>query len=819
MSRKRKHQEDELEQEEGEEEGGWKRYFGTSREVRRSVAALFAFAFGVFFLLSFFAESGIVGEYANRFSGLALGWGKWVFPFLLFLITWFLLQRKSNLFGVSIAAAAVSFAALLGLLHAFFEPESMREVASEGRGGGYLGYFLASGMYTLFGFVASAIFLAVFFFAGLFVAFGVSLFPFMESMRRLQNGRKADLEKGEDEGRRADKQESEEGESEEEQGDLREDASARQGADDLEGESEDSETPQEEAVEEGSGQEEVPAGISNIRFEGEEGYSVNRGSAPRPKQEAGDEEWEGDEEGDEYDEEEFEEEETEKPKRKRKGRTSENVWEPFPLKLLERSVDKADAGDVETKKSIIVRTLAEFHIAVEPVSERVGPTVTQFRFRPAPGVRLEKIASYSSNLSLALAAHSIRVEAPIPGESLIGIEVPNKDVAKVCLRDALESDEFAAFAERESLPLVLGRDVSGDFIFSSLSSMPHLLVAGTTGSGKSVCIHAILLSLLYLYSPKDLKLILVDPKRVEMMLYQSVPHLKVPVIVDMKKVIGALRWAVDEMEKRYEILGNCGERDIVSFNERVESEGIEDEDGEEMEKMPFIVIVIEEFSDLMMSHRKDVEGVVARLTQKARAVGIHLVVSTQRPSVDVLTGLIKSNIATRIALKVATNMDSRTIIDRPGAEKLLGRGDMLFMTVGNPRPQRIQGVWVTVDEVRDVARYLKLQKGDEEEEEDTDNGEGITENQEQEGQDEIDFAAYEKDEKHDDLYDDAKALVMQAGEGSASLLQRRLGVGYNRASNLLDALEEEGVVGPKVGSKPREVLAGPVASGGEEREV
>jgi S-DNA-T family DNA segregation ATPase FtsK/SpoIIIE len=795
-AKRRQKQQEEKDLPDDEELGGtgWKRYFGESREIRRSVAALFMFAVSVFIVLAFFGQAGAAGEYADRFLGVAFGWGKWVFPLLLFAMVRFLLQRNARLYYVSIASAVISFIAILGMLHLVFDIEDMRELARDGAGGGYAGYVIAASMVSMFGLVASAIFLSVFVFSGLLIAFGISLFPIMErlhtvSLRTLLHKRKA---KNNDEADAEDISLSDDrfDEAEEETDNFDEserqtslfDSNAKKNDSDI---------------------------IGKVRFDSDERTHTIPSSVNNSADIAEDElEEDGEEEIDTREREAI-------PEKKRK-KSKKVKWRRFPVhELLVKSKNKANAGDTEEKKERIVQTFAEFGVNVEPDIQRIGPSVTQFRFRPAPGVRMEKIATLSSNLAYALAARSIRVEAPIPGESLIGIEVPNDEVAGVCLREALESRKFREKMRSNPLPIALGKNIAGEFECESISSMPHLLVAGSTGSGKSVCVHSMLLSLLFAHSPDELNLILVDPKRVEMMLYEGVPHLKTPVIVDMKKVIASLRWAVDEMELRYDILGKYRERDIMSFNDRAKRGEFLDDEGEEMEPMPFVVIVIEEFADLMMSHRKDVEAIIVRLTQKARAVGIHLILSTQRPSVDVITGSIKNNIVTRIALKVPTQIDSRTILDRPGAEKLLGRGDMLFMTASDPHPRRIQGVGVSTEEVRGVVSYLQEHYGVGEVEEDADGEESDPFEEERKvttgG---IDFAAYEQDAEHDELYDAAKEMVMTSGEASASFLQRRLSVGYNRASKLLDAMEEEGIVGPKNGAKRREVLAGIAVSGG-----
>jgi S-DNA-T family DNA segregation ATPase FtsK/SpoIIIE len=404
---------------------------------------------------------------------------------------------------------------------------------------------------------------------------------------------------------------------------------------------------------------------------------------------------------------------------------------------------------------------------------------------------------------LALAAHPIRIEAPIPGKSLVGIEVPNKKVALVGLRGMFEDEEYKK--SKYFMPLALGRDVSGSPVYAGLEKMPHLLIAGATGTGKSVSINAILLSLLYKHSPDILKLILIDPKRVELVLYNDIPHLITPVITDNKKVLGALKWTVNEMDRRYDQLSRIGCRDIFSYNAKI-SEKKDESLAESRQLMPFIVVIIDELADLMVSYGRDVEAAIVRLAQMSRAVGIHLIVSTQRPSVEVITGLIKANITSRVAFQVASQVDSRTILDMAGAEKLLGRGDMLFLSGDVAKPRRLQGALVTEKEVKDVVKFLKnqaetIEKSNEDENLKIDFNSQVGLNGYELGSDEYDV--------EDELYNSAREVVVTAGKASASFLQRRLKIGYARAARLLDMLEEKGVIGPGEGAKPREVYIKP----------
>lgn len=452
-----------------------------------------------------------------------------------------------------------------------------------------------------------------------------------------------------------------------------------------------------------------------------------------------------------------------------------------PIDLLTKSNSKPDSGDVNANMAKIQKTLENFGIDVTMAEVNVGPTVTQYTLRPAEGVRLAQMLTLQNDLALALAAHPLRMEAPIPGKSLVGIEVPNQSVSIVKLREVLESSTYKQ--RKNNLYVSLGKDVAGSAIMANLASMPHLLVAGSTGSGKSVCINNIILSLIYQNSPEDLKFILIDPKRVELASYNDIPHLLTPVINDTDKAINALRWVVKEMHERYKLLQAAGKRNIESYNKAVI-----------VNKIPYIVVIVDEFAALMSLASKEIEAAVVSLAQMARAVGIHLVLATQRPSVDVITGLIKANITSRIAFAVASSMDSRTIIDTSGAEKLLGKGDMLFMTAELSKPRRIQGAYVSDEEINAVVDFLK-------EKAEPEYNNNVTEKV---GGAVAGFGG--SGDFDDDLTLEAKEIVIKAGKASATLLQRRLRVGYARAARLLDILEEMGVVGGAEGSKPREVL-------------
>lgn len=462
-------------------------------------------------------------------------------------------------------------------------------------------------------------------------------------------------------------------------------------------------------------------------------------------------------------------------------------WKFPSIDLLEKKQSPADAGDVKHNAQVIKDTLGEFSIDVDMEGANIGPKVTQYTLKPPAGVKLTRITQLETNLALNLAASAIRIEAPIPGQRAVGIEVPNVKAADVRLYGILNSNNWQHAGS--SLSFAIGRDIAGEPMIGELDKMPHLLIAGATGSGKSVMINTLLSSLLYRNSPSDLKLILVDPKQVELTPYNDIPHLLTPVIIEPEKCISALKWAVNEMERRYSLLAEEKVRNIKSFNDLKQQEGA---------GMPYIVIVIDELADLMMLAARDVEALIVRLAQKARAVGIHLVLATQRPSVDVITGLIKANVPARIAFTVASQVDSRTILDQVGAEKLLGRGDMLMLTPELSKPKRIQGAFVGDEEVVKIADHLRMQRPPEYDPEIIAqpvqlNGKGGVV---------MDFDGG----GDDDMYKDAIRVVCESGKASASLLQRRLRVGYARAARLIETMEEQGIVGPADGARPREVL-------------
>jgi S-DNA-T family DNA segregation ATPase FtsK/SpoIIIE len=448
-------------------------------------------------------------------------------------------------------------------------------------------------------------------------------------------------------------------------------------------------------------------------------------------------------------------------------------------------MNKNDKKELLNNANKLQETLSSFGVEAKVIQVTKGPSVTRFELQPNAGVKVSKIVNLADDIALNLASSGVRIEAPIPGKAAVGIEVPNKDLSAVYLREVIESNEF--LATNKNLSFSLGKDIGGNCVVSDLTKMPHLLVAGATGSGKSVCINSLIISLLYKYSPEDVKLLLIDPKVVELNIYNGIPHLLIPVVTDPKKSAGALNWAVNEMTRRYKLFADNNVRSIEGYNELV-NKGIAEN------KLPWIVIIIDELADLMMVCANDVEDYIGRLAQMARAAGMHLVIATQRPSVDVITGVIKANIPSRISFAVSSQIDSRTILDSAGAEKLLGKGDMLFYPVGESKPLRIQGAFVSEEEVERVVDFIKNQK---------------TElNYEKEIIDEIEGSSNDKngEDAIDELLNEAIKIVVENGQASTSLLQRKLKIGYNRAARIIEQMEERRIISCRNGSKPREIL-------------
>jgi len=702
--------------------------------IKRWIGVVVLFGLALVSLLAIFGAAGRLGGYLQDGFDLAFGWGSFLFPLILILVGYYSLTSSKRISSIAhylgVFLLLVSF---LGILHIFHLDEG-RKAITQGIGGGYVGYGVSYALNQLMGEWASLVVLVILFLISILIIFE----SWLVKVRNRYEERGGLLGPESFWGRLkyrifgAGGGGDEEDEVSEEQG---EDGESRmEDGDETNLEDEEIRKEKEEGEDDGSG---VIASATDIKL-----------------------------------------------KKKKKQRID------LPIDLLAKSHDKAMSGDIEKNKEVIKKTLENFGIDVDMSDVKVGPTVTQYSLRPAEGVKISRIVTLQNDLALALAAHPLRIEAPIPGKSLVGVEVPNEVTATVVLRDLLETSEFK---KRESnLTFGLGQDVAGHPWLVQLDRLPHLLIAGATGSGKSVCLNSIIVSLLYQNSSDDLKFILVDPKRVELTAYNNIPHLLTPVIMDVPKVIRALKWTVGEMERRFHVLSEAGKRDIKSYNR---DSGI---------KMPYIVFAIDELADLMTAAGAEVEGLIIRLAQMSRAVGIHLVLATQRPSVDIITGLIKANIPARIAFSVASLTDSRTILDMSGAEKLLGRGDMLYVSADISKPKRLQGAFLSDKEIESVIRYLRERSEPEYNEE-------IVETTTKPGN--FGGASGVDAGDGDELLEDARGVVIQAGKASASLLQRRLRVGYARAARLLDLLESEGVVGPADGAKPREIL---VAKEGEE---
>jgi len=702
-----------------------------NEKAKRSLGIVAVFAFGLISLLGLFNLSGAVGTFLSKWLTLIFGFGKWLVP-LIFLF-WGMLLVQNKKYAISASdyiGLIILFISYQTLFHFFISESEWQSIVATGVGGGYIGLWLSQLFNYLFGFWGGVIILLCLFLVSLVIVFNTSLSKLIgqesflaiifRPLAKLFNIAFSPAESSAQKPNR------------------------RRAAEFIE-----------EAREEILGswtKKEVTAEVPAFETPEEPTAAVLKQNNPKIQEKIN---W---------------------PKKQ--------IKIDIPVELLNNKIGQAVGGDTNAAAQRIKKTLDNFGIPVEMGETKVGPTVTQYTFKPAEGVKLSKITTLSNDLSLALAAHPIRIEAPIPGQSLVGIEVPNKTKAIVGLREILEDNVFKN--RKNNLMIVLGKDVSGTSWIYDITKMPHLLVAGATNSGKSVCLNTIIISLLYQNNPEDLRFIMVDPKRVELPAYNGIPHLLVPVITDVSKTINALKWCLNEMNSRYDILNKCGKKNIQSYNA----------DGKD--KLPYIVFVIDELADFMMTAGKEMEAAIIRLAQMSRAVGIHLILATQRPSVDVITGLIKANIPARIAFSVTSMVDSKTILDMSGAEKLLGQGDMLLSTAELSKPKRIQGAYVSDEEINDVINYIKEKSGEPE------YLDGVTERQKVGGVAGVGMDGNYGDE--DELMEQAKDIIIAAGRASTSLLQRRLSIGYGRAAKILDMLEENGFIGPSNGSKPREVF-------------
>jgi S-DNA-T family DNA segregation ATPase FtsK/SpoIIIE len=718
-----------------------------AHDAKKSLFAVLFLALGAISFLGLCKSAGPVGDWFNYYLTLGLGFGKWFFPLFMAAIAVFLFgSRKFHIKKIHYLALFLLFLTVQCLLHFFIPQADWKQAMTDGYGGGWLGYFLTAGIQKFLGFAGGLVVLVGLFFAALILLFNTTLsqligyeswfgaigrfFAALWSNFLLWQEQRAEAR------------------------DIR--------------------AIEREAAREASRAEELAAEkIMPVEIDK---------SAPVPVSAPGEIVFTKKKIGKEVKE--TKAESGIKEKSLAKNWKSKPIRIDVPLDLLSAQKNQGQGGDITHNQALISRTLENFGINVEMGETSVGPTVTQYTFKPAEGIKLSRITALSNDLSLALAAHPIRIEAPIPGKALVGIEVPNKIKATVGLREILEDKEFKQ--RKNNMLIALGKDVAGANWLYDLTRMPHLLVAGATNSGKSVCLNAIIVSLLYQNSPEDMRFIMVDPKRVELPIYNGIPHLLTPVITEVNKTINALKWCLNEMDRRYDILNKAGKKNIQNYNEQ------------SGEKMAYIIFVVDELADLMVTSAKDIEGSIIRLTQMARAVGIHLILSTQRPSVDVITGLIKANTPARVAFAVASAVDSKTILDVSGAEKLLGKGDMLFSTAELSKPKRIQGAYVSDEEITRITNFIRTVGGEPQ------YIEGVTERQKVAGNAGIGLDGTTGDE--DELMNEAKEIIIGMGRASTSMLQRRLRIGYGRAASILDMLEEAGIIGPVNGARPREVL-------------
>jgi DNA segregation ATPase FtsK/SpoIIIE, S-DNA-T family len=703
-------------------------------QTQKGIVTVILFAVAIFLLLSLFDLAGAVGGSLDTAMAHVLGWDKIVLPFFIFAIAIFLYSPDRLPLKLSNGIGfLLFFVGLNPLVHLLTFGDEKASIQAIDAAAGKLGLLLGEPFIPLFGVAGAVIFFAAIFGASLVLIFNTSLSTIGDWFMVIVN---------------------------------------------------------------------FFIRIFSFIFKPIINIAVNlkdhkfgKSSNDEEEEEEDGEDEEEEEEEDGEDEEEEESEGEHRPKKVKKSKPRRRRPKiDIPLELLATHDQKPKSGDIESRQLMIQRTLETFGIPVEMGEVAVGPTVTQFTFKPAEGIKLNKITALHNDLAMALAAHPIRIEAPIPGKSMVGVEVPNQSVAIVGLRELFETKDWNS--RKSQLTFSLGRDVSGKPWLADICRMPHLLVAGATGSGKSVCLNSIIMSLLYSNGPDDLKLILVDPKRVEFPIYNGIPHLITPVITDVDKTVNAMKWAVREMNRRFDMLSKMQCRDIATYNAKCK------------EKLPYVVMIVDELADLMVNSKQDVESQIVRLAQMSRAVGIHLILATQRPSVDVITGLIKANIPARIAFSVASLMDSRTIIDQSGAEKLIGRGDMLYSTAELSSPRRIQGVYLADDEIGRVVEYLKSKY------EPADYDPQVVEQTRSQSV----FSGQGGNDDADPLLQDAKGEIVRAGKASASLLQRRLKIGYARAARILDLLEEEGFIGPADGAKPRELLKTDISHDEEEEE-
>lgn len=740
--------------------------------LRSEVVGIFLLSAGIISIISILDfNTGSIGLYISKFLKYTFGVGAFVIPLLMMIIGGFYIKTDHGIiYSVRFWGLSLLYISLLGLAHHFLISEN-KEILPESlvSGGGVVGGMLLFILRKFFGFYGSFVLLISSSLCGILIATTWSLYQtFVSAKEKTQQGLSTAIEQIEKVGKFYNQEKdrkfakiTNKQESQQETAVLEQAASL-------------AEKPLLDRLLEQAALQEQEESRSKTRME-EPIHQVQESNIEiKAKQVA-------------------------KGKIENDHSVLEPETKPFagyilpPLSLLQKSTNQTDskrAKEVANNARILENTLESFNVKAKMIHISQGPTVTRYELEPAPGVKVSKIVNLADDIALSLAASGVRIEAPIPGKAAIGIEVPNKVLASVPLRDVLETDEF--LKSKSKLIVALGKDIAGQTITADLGKMPHLLVAGSTGSGKSVCINTLLTSILFKATPEEVRLILVDPKVVELTSYNGLPHLLTPVVTDAQKAAAALRWAVQEMERRYEMFAAAGVRDIGRYNELIDSFPVGE--GSSGEKIPYILIIIDELADLMMVSPVDVEDAIIRLAQKARAAGIHMVLATQRPSVDVITGLIKANVPSRIAFAVSSQIDSRTILDMAGAEKLLGKGDMLFYPIGMSKPLRVQGAFIADSEVEQLTEYIKKQIEPPEYMEGITACEGSTKG-------ENSPSVFE-----DELFEEAVRIIMELNQASASMLQRKFRIGYTRASRLIDTMEEMKIIGPNMGSKPRDII-------------
>ena len=736
-----------------------------------------------------YTNSGTIGEILSPFLGGIMGYVKYILPIGVFAMAIYIAYQEENNWGAKIIQFSIMLLAIAVIMNVYqiskgniaFEGEEFQNIVkasydlgTKNIGGGAIGMIIAIPLINLLGNTATII-VSIGIIIGLAVSiFGIDLVNNISTIIDESSQRRANKAKNKRNREQIETPEKEEKKETQKEKKQREKEEKEQAALDIE---------------------QLKINWNDKEEKNKEGgfLKLGKGAKKEEKQEKQSPEF--------IENPLFKEEQLQKEERTKEVLQLEHTvtvedenYEFPPITLLSEGNKKGIKGSKKVladTASKLQKTLYSFGVSAKVENVSVGPAITRYELKPAEGVRVSKIANLADDIALNLAAKTIRIEAPIPGKQAVGIEVPNEESEMVHIREILETDAFTN--SKSKLAFALGKDVSGEAVVADIAKMPHVMIAGATGSGKSVCINTLISSIIYKAKPSEVKLVMVDPKIVELSVYNGIPHLLIPVVTDPKKAAGALAWAVQEMENRYTMFASKGVRDLKGYNEAVEQKG-------ELGKLPHIVIIIDELADLMMVAKGDVEDAICRLAQKARAAGMHLVIATQRPSVDVITGLIKANIPSRIAFAVSSQVDSRTILDQVGAEKLLGKGDMLFFPTGSPKPTRIQGSFISDKEVEKIVNFVKANG-------EASYNEDIIESIEKANSTdkEIEEGSLDDDET-DPLLAEAIEVVIETGQASTSFIQRKFKVGYARAGRIIDQMEERGVISGYQGSKPREVL-------------